>query len=199
MRFPLPKKDSDGKYKNGTMKRLAELVEYPPLNEGQDPLKDKLIPYYYTTRDPSHPGFNYYNGIIEKISNQPKGPFDAEAMNVNTDYAQTGADAINSDTTDPFIRMLVNDLQTDKTSGWDVLKANDSYSVRAYMAAKYMPSFNLNLPPQHLPSNVINWCALLGGSSEGYDRALTESVFASLAFAKVGDSDYGDVDWKCFE
>ncbi|KAI6130594.1 hypothetical protein EV401DRAFT_1884385 [Pisolithus croceorrhizus] len=64
--------------------------------------------------------------------------------------------------------------------------ANDSYSLRAYMAFKYIPSVNLNLPPQHLHHKVINWCELLRSSTKWYDRALTEEVFESLAFAKVG-------------
>ncbi|KAF8435776.1 hypothetical protein L210DRAFT_3648445 [Boletus edulis BED1] len=199
MRFPIPKKDVHGQYKNGTMKRLAELTEYGPLNEGQDRLKDKLIPYYYTARQGSKPGFYYLNGILEEVSDKPKGSFDAEAMNVGAEYAQAGADAISSDVTNPFVRILIDDLEKGTTMGWEVMNANDSYSVRAYMASKYMPSDGLKLPPRHLSNNVINWCTLLGGSSGGYDRALTEAVFSSLAFAKVGDTDYGDVDWKCFE
>lgn len=199
MRFPLPKKDAHGQFKDGTMKRLAELTEYGPLNEGQDRLKDKLIPYYYSAREGSKPGFYYFNGILQPVSTEPKGAFDAQAMNVHDDYVQAGADAINNDVSNPFVRTLIKDIETGGTRGWAVMKANDSYSVRAYMASKYLPSNNLNLPPQHLPSNVINWCGLLEGSSGGYDRALTESVFSSLSFAKVGDTDYGDVDWKCFE
>ncbi|KAG6380589.1 hypothetical protein JVT61DRAFT_4953 [Boletus reticuloceps] len=203
MRFPLPKKDEQGNYKNGTMKRLAELTEYGPLNKGQDKLKEKLVPYYYTVREGSKPGFYYFNGVFEAVSDKPMGSFDAEGMKVSADYAAAGADAINSDITNPFIRMLIDDIQNDKTTGWDVMKANDSYSIRAYMASKYLPSYNLNLPPQHLSNNVANWCALLGGShgagSGGYDRALTEAVLESMAFASVGNTDYGDVDWKCFE
>ncbi|KAF8131457.1 hypothetical protein EV363DRAFT_1449854 [Boletus edulis] len=151
MRFPIPKKDVHGQYKNGTMKRLAELTEY---------------------------GRHSRRGA---------------------EYAQAGADAISSDVTNPFVRILIDDLEKGTTMGWEVMNANDSYSVRAYMASKYMPSDGLKLPPRHLSNNVINWCTLLGGSSGGYDRALTEAVFSSLAFAKVGDTDYGDVDWKCFE
>ncbi|KAH0837761.1 hypothetical protein J3R83DRAFT_5939 [Lanmaoa asiatica] len=185
MRFPLPKKDADGQYKNGVMKRLAQLTEYGPLNEGRDRLKDKLIPYYFSARKGSQPGFYYFNGIFQSASTEPKGSFNAQAMSVHDDYIRAGANVINKDVINPFARMLIKDLQTNETRGWDVMKANDSD--------------NLELPPHHLPNNVINWCGLLESSSGGYDRALTESVFASLAFAKVGNTDYGDVDWKCFE
>lgn len=114
--------------------------------------------------------------------------------------SKAGADAITSDVTKLFVGMLIKDLEDGVKKGWEVMKENDSYSVRAYMTSKYLPSASLELPPQHLPNDVINWCGLLSGSSGGrYDRALTESVFSSLAFAKVGEADFGDVDRKCFE
>ncbi|KAH7885591.1 hypothetical protein F5I97DRAFT_1830693 [Phlebopus sp. FC_14] len=183
MRFPLPKKDDQGRYKNGA----------------PDPLSSKLIPYYYKAREGSKPGFYYFNGVSQPVSDAPKGPFRAHEMGVDAAYIKATADAISSDVTKPFIRALVQDMKTGTKKGWEVMKANDLYSVRAYMASKYLPSDNLQLLPQHLPNNVINWCGLLGSSSGGYDRALTESVFSSLSFAKVGDTDYGDVEWKCFE
>lgn len=198
MRFPLPKKDEDGKYKNGTMKRLAELIEYEPLNTGSDPLKDTLIPYYFSARDPTNPGFYYFNGEHQLVGGA-KGSFRAQDMGVSADYIQAGSSAIHSDVINPFVRILINDLENDKKDGWAVMKENDSYSVRGYMASKYLPSYSLSLPPKHLSNDVINWCNLLESSSGGYDRALTESVFSALAFANVGNNDYGDVDWKCFE
>ncbi|KAI5990300.1 hypothetical protein F5J12DRAFT_863110 [Pisolithus orientalis] len=201
MRFPLPKKDAQGRYKNGIMKSLAELIIYPPLNQGLDRLSDRLIPYYYKAREGPNlkPGFYYFNGVYQPVSKEPKGPFRGEEMGVDADYIKAGADAISSDVTKPFVRMLIEDLKHGVKKGWKVMKENDSYSIRAYMASKYLPSANLELPPQHLPNDVINWCGLLGSSSGGYSHALTESVFSSLAFAKVGGTDFGDVDWKCFD
>ena len=200
MRFPLPKKDEDGKYKNGTMKRLAELTEYGPLNQGSDRLKDKLIPYYYSARDPAHPGFYYFNRVHQQVEkNVPKGSFKGNDMGVGAAYIKAGSDAIQSDIINPFTRVLITDLETGGKDGWTVLMENDTHSVRSYMASKYLPSYSLNLPPRHLSSDVINWCNLLQNSSGGYDRALSESVFSALAFANVGNNNYGDVDWKCFE
>ncbi|KAI6141914.1 hypothetical protein BKA82DRAFT_1003011 [Pisolithus tinctorius] len=201
MRYPLPKKDAQGRYKNGIMKRLAELIIYPPLNQGLDRLKDRLIPYYYKAREGPNlkPGFYYFNGVYEPVSETPKGPFRGQEMGVDADYIKAGVDAISGDVTKPFVRMLIEDLKHDEKKGWKVMMENDSYSVRAYMASKYLPSANLELPPQHLPNDVINWCGLLSSSSGGYNHALTESVFSPLAFAKVGGTDFGDVDWKCFD
>ena len=201
MRFPLPKKDENGKYKNGTMKRLAELIEYGPLNEGIDSVKDKLIPYYVDTRDPSNPGFYYFNGIHQRVEKgTPKGPFNAKDMGVGAAYVAAGSDAIHEDVIKPFTKILIKDVQTGSKDGWAVIKQNDSYSVCGYMATKYLPSEHLNLPPQHLSNDVINWCNLLQASSSGgYARALTEEVFLELSFAQVGDNNYGDVDWRCFE
>ncbi|KAF8435775.1 hypothetical protein L210DRAFT_3648444 [Boletus edulis BED1] len=199
MRFPLPKKNANGQYKNGIMKRLAELIEYGPLNQGSEPLRRKLIPYYYSAREGSKPGFYYFNRVLEQVSNNPKGSFDAEAMNVATGYVRAGTDAIVDDAINPFARILVEDLQTNKRTGWEVMMENDKYSTSAYMASKYMPCDGLKLPPRHLPTNVINWCELLQDSTSGFGHALTETVMDALAFASAGDTDYGDVDWKCFE
>lgn len=187
MRYPLPKKEQ-GQYKNGIMKRLADLIVHLDL-------EDRLIPYYYKADN----GFYYFNGVREPVSKKPRGDFRGAEIGVDAEYIKAGADAITSDVVDPFVKLLIDDLIHGTKEGWKQMKENDSYSVRAYMAFKYLPSDNIRLPSQHLPNDVINWCALLGGSSGGYDRALTESVLSSLAFAKVGNTDFGDVDWKCFD
>ncbi|KAI9573041.1 hypothetical protein HD554DRAFT_2167323 [Boletus coccyginus] len=189
MRFPLPKKDDQGRYKNGAMKRLAKLTEYGPLNEGRDRLRDSLIPFYFEARNGSKPGSYYYNGIREPVSGAPKGHFGAQDMGVDADYIRAGANAIMADVTQPFARMLLQDVETGKRRGWEVLMANDSHTIRSYIATKHLPSAHLELPPQHLPNNVVNWCGLLGGRS---DYALVEAVFRFLI-------NRGDVQWKCFE
>ncbi|KIK22552.1 hypothetical protein PISMIDRAFT_102233 [Pisolithus microcarpus 441] len=201
MYYPLPKKDEQGRYKNGIMKRLADLITYPSLNEGSDRLEDRLIPYHYKTREGPNmkPGFHYFNRVRESISNEPKGPFRGEVMGVDAAYIKAGADAITNDVVDPFVRLLAEDLKNGTKKGWERLKENNSYSVGGYMAFKYLPSDKVKLPTKQLPDPVINWCSLLCASSEGYGRALVESVFSSLAFAKVGSTAPGDVDWKCFD
>ncbi|KAI6141916.1 hypothetical protein BKA82DRAFT_28642 [Pisolithus tinctorius] len=193
MRYPLPKKDGQGQYKNGIMKRLAKLIIYPPLNQGLDRLKDRLMPYYYKAREGPNlkPGFYYFNGVRERISDKP-GCFHAEELGIDSSYVKAGTDAISSDVAEPFARMLIEDIKREKKEGWKIMMANDSYSVRAYMSFKYLPSVHLLLPPQHPPNRVVNWCELMENSTKAYDRALTEEVFESLAFAKVEDSDFGD-------
>ncbi|KAI6020427.1 flavin-containing amine oxidoreductase-domain containing protein [Pisolithus microcarpus] len=200
MRYPLPKMDDKGRYKNGIMKRLAELIIYPPLNQGSDRLKDKLIPYYFKAREGPNlkPGFYYFNSVRERISDTP-GPFRAEELGVTSKYIKAGSADIHTDVITPFSKMLIEDMGQETKEGWRMMMENDSYSLRAYMAFKYMPSVHLNLPPQHLDHTVINWCELLQSSTKWCDRALTEDVFESLAFAKVGGTDFGEVDWQCFE
>ena len=198
MRFPLPKKDNQGRYKNGVLKRLAELIEYEPLNQGRDRLRDRLIPFYFQARNASKPGFYYFNGIREPVSNLPKGAFGAQDMDIDPDYIRAGADAILDDVTWPFARMVVQDVETGTRKGWEVLKANQSYTLRSYMATKYLPSTHLELPPDHLPNKVINWCGLLGGYG-GQDVPFVELVFLLLTFHGRGDTNYTDVQWQCFE
>ncbi|KAI5990294.1 amine oxidase [Pisolithus orientalis] len=200
MRYPLPKKDEQGQYKNGIMKRLAELIIYPPLNQGSDRLEDKLVPYHFEALEGPNlkPGFYYFNGVRERISDKP-GSFHADQLGVAPSYIKAGTDAIHNDVIEPFARLLIADIEQGKKEGWRVAMANDSYSLRAYMSFKYIPSVNLDLPPQHLHHKVVNWCELLQSSTKWYDRALTEEVFESLAFARIGGTDFGDVDWKCFD
>ncbi|KAI6143742.1 hypothetical protein BKA82DRAFT_2424013 [Pisolithus tinctorius] len=187
MRYPLPKKDEQGQYKNGIMKRLAELITYPPLNQGSDRLKDKLIPYHFEAREGYNlkPGFYYFNGVRERISDKP-GSFHADQLGVAPSYIKAGTDAIHTDVIEPFARLLIADIEQGKKEGWRVMMANDSYSLRAYMSFKYIPSVNLDLPPQHLHHKVVNWCELLQSSTKWYDRALSEEIFESLAFARIG-------------
>jgi hypothetical protein len=191
MRFPLPEKDSRGRYKNGITKRLAELTEYGPLNEGRDRLRDSLIPYYFTVRQDSAPGVYYFNA-----SHVP--PFGAQAMGVDDAYIRTGVEAVSNDVTEPFVRMLLEDLETGEKKGWEMLMANDSYTLRSYMGTKYIPSSHLGLPPEHLPSNVINWFGLFGPAN---DQALSEIVLISmlLSLSSTGNTNGGALQWKCFE
>ncbi|KAI6020431.1 hypothetical protein BKA83DRAFT_16922 [Pisolithus microcarpus] len=172
MRYPLPEKDGQGQYKNGIMKRLADLIGYLDL-------ESKLIPYHYKARKGS--GFYYFNDVREPVSKEPKGDFRGAEIGVGAEYIKAGADNITKDVVKPFVKALVDDLQHGTKKGWEMMKENDSYSVRAYMAFKYLPSDDIKLPKKHLPNDVINW------------------FLSSLAFAKVGDTDFGKVEWKCFD
>ncbi|KIJ70595.1 hypothetical protein HYDPIDRAFT_164579 [Hydnomerulius pinastri MD-312] len=198
MRYPLPKKDDSGKYRNGVMKRVAELIEYEKLNQGPEPLRSKVIPYYFETQNPCKPGFLYFNRVRTHVGDA-KESFEAAKMGVRPEYIKAGVGPIVYDVVEPFGRMITEDMQTGQKRGWQVMKQNDGYSTRAYMSLKYMPSINLGLAPTHLSTNVINWCEMLDKSSGWYDRGLTETVLESLAFAKAGGKPFGEVEWKCFD
>ncbi|KAI6143737.1 hypothetical protein BKA82DRAFT_36372 [Pisolithus tinctorius] len=119
MRFPLPKNDAQGQYKNGIMKRLAELIVYPPLNQGLDRLEDRLIPYYYKAREGPDfkPGFYYFNGNRERISDTLEC-FRAEQLGMAASYIKAGMDAIHIDVIEPFARMLIADINREKRRHW---------------------------------------------------------------------------------
>jgi hypothetical protein len=120
-------------------------------------------------------------------------------MGVESEYIKAGVDNIVADVVEPFSRMIMEELEQNSTKGWDIMKQNDAYSLRAYMSFKYIPSVDLKLPPMHLTTNIINWCETFDKSTGWYDRALTEQVSEALAFAKAGSQTIGDVEWKCFE
>ncbi|OAX41858.1 hypothetical protein K503DRAFT_436190 [Rhizopogon vinicolor AM-OR11-026] len=202
MRYPLPKKDENGKYKSGVMKRLGELIEYSKLNDGLAvPLRDTIIDYYYQARTGGT--FKYFNSERYQVPLENPDPpnFRAREMGVESEYITAGVDNIAADIVIPFARMIMEDvgLDTNMGKGWDLMMQNDAYSLRAYMSFKYIPSVDLKLPPSHLNTNTINWCETFDKSTGWYDRALTEQVLEALAFARVGSSTFGEIEWKCFD
>ena len=195
MRYPLPEKDSSGNYKTGIMKRLGELIDYPKLNDGDTPLNTKLIDYYFKAR--AGGTFLYFNNQRYQVSEGTHQPdFHAREMGVESEYVNVGVDNIVEDVVEPFSRILLRDLEQQTDTGWKTMMENDAYSVRSYMSFKYIPSVNLKLPPMHLATNVINWCETFDNSTGSYDRALTEQVCDTLAFATAPGE---VVEWKCFE
>ena len=201
MRYPLPKKGDDGKYESGVMKRLGELIDYSKLNDSsfEVPLHKTLINYYFKAKTGGT--FLYYNNERYQVpSTDPSPPdFRAREMGVESEYIKAGVDNIVADVVEPFSRMIMEELEQNSTKGWDIMKQNDTYSLRAYMSFKYIPSVDLKLPPMHPTTNIINWCETFDKSTGWYDRALTEQVSEALAFAKAGSQTIGDVEWKCFE
>ncbi|KAG0704662.1 hypothetical protein DFH29DRAFT_848626 [Suillus ampliporus] len=198
MRYPLPKKDNQGHYKPGVMKRLGDLINYSKLNDSHNiPLKSRLIDYYFTAK--AGGSFYYFNKQRYQVSDPSSKPpdFRAQEMGVEPEYVAVGVEKIVGDVIEPFARILTQDLEQQSRRGWDIMRKNDVYSLRAYMSFKYIPSVSLGLSPMHLDTNVINWCETFDKSTGWYDRSLTESVFEALAFAKAGSE--RDVEWKCFK
>ena len=185
MRYPLPAVDDNGDYKPGVMQRLGWLFNYIGL-------QDKLVNYYYTS-DKS-PGFQYYNGIRVRIGTS--SDFDAPALGINNSYIAAGTSAIIDDVVAPFAQAIYNDLSDHTTTGWDKMLSVDDHSTRSYMTFAYIPSESLNLPEQHLSTDVVNWIETFDKSTGWYDRGLTETVLEAIAFGQAGD---GVIDWKCIE
>ncbi|TFK36513.1 hypothetical protein BDQ12DRAFT_609672 [Crucibulum laeve] len=199
MRFPLPKKDGQGKYEDGVMKRLAKLFEYPKLNTGGElQLESKLRPYFFKASSTgTGKGFLYFNGVRALNDPSAQCTFHAEEMGVPDVYIKVGVERIVDDVVQPFAKGLLDDLKTGSTSGWDCMMQFDKHSMRSYLTMCYIPSKELDLPEEHLSTSVINWLETFDKSSGWYDRALTETVLEALAFAKVGDET--PVDWKCLD
>ena len=186
MRYPLPPRDKNGDYQPGVMQRLGWLIDYIDL-------KDKLIPYYYTS-DKS-PGFQYFNGIRVRIGNH--SDFDAQALGINQSYIDAGTGAIVADVLNPFALALYGDLKNHTTTGWEKMLSVDAHSTRSYMTFAYTPNnASLHIPPESLSTDVVNWLETFDKSTGWYDRGFTETVLEAIAFGQIGDE---VVDWKCFE
>ncbi|KAG1822477.1 uncharacterized protein BJ212DRAFT_1328096 [Suillus subaureus] len=190
MRFPLPKKDAQGNYKIGIMRRLGELIKYSKLNKGlsKAPLSSQLIDYHSTSKRQGH--FLYFNDQRYQVSQTSRPPdFCAREMGVDSQYIAAGVESIVQDVIRPFAQDLIKDLEQN----------HDAYSLRSFMLHKYTPSASLQIPSTYLSTNVINWCETFDDSTGSYDRSLTEAVLLSLALARVESPTFGDVEWKCFK
>jgi hypothetical protein len=117
MRFPLPKKDVEGNYKIGIMRRLGELINYSKLNTGlsKAPLSSQLIDYHFTSKRQGH--FLYFNNQRHQVSQTSRPPdFRAGEMGVNSQYIATGVENIVEDVVRPFVKDLIKDLEQNVNS-----------------------------------------------------------------------------------
>jgi len=184
MRYPLPKKDENGNYLPGVMRRVGDLFKYLEM-------EDKLIPYYYESN--ASPAFKYFNGERARIGDNAN--FNGSSLGISDTLLGLGTSTVVEDVVGPFANMLWEDLRNHTRSGWEVMMANDAYSMRAYMSFKYIPSAGFGLPPDHLSTRVINWCETFDNSTGSYSKALTETVLDVIAFGQDGS----EVEWKCIE
>ncbi|KAG1898907.1 uncharacterized protein F5891DRAFT_1190404 [Suillus fuscotomentosus] len=220
MRFPLPKKDAQGHYKMGIMRRLGELINYSKLNNidaiesappsttvnrrpftwgsCRAPLNSLLIDYHMTSKRQGH--FLYFNNQRYRVSQTSHPPdFHAQELGVDPQYIAAGAENIVKDVISPFAKDLIKDLEQNVDSGWKNLREHDAYSLRSFMSFKYTPTISLQIPRTSLSTNTINWCELLNSSTGSFEAALTEWVVDSLAFNGVESQTFGQVEWKCFK
>jgi len=190
MRYPLPPRGQDGKYKTGISQRLGNLFDFLGM-------QDKLIPYYFSS-DPDHePPFKLFNNVRARAN--ADSDWNASALGIGSDVIKVGVDKILEDIITPFTRRLLMDTQENKDGkgkGWKVMMRNDVYSTRAYMSLKYIPSSKFELEPEHLTTNVVNWLETMDTSTGSYDNAFTETVLDAIAFGSV----HGEkIEWKCIE
>jgi hypothetical protein len=182
------------------MRRLFHLFNYPPLKYKGTPLKDLLIPYYFTAKDNN--AYLYYNGIRRRGNNVAGESFRAEELGVPPEYVSVGWGKIKSDVIRPFARVVSEDLATaiPSTVGWDALMKYDSYSTRGFMSNVYRPNSSFIVPPVNVPTNVVNWCENMDTSTGWYDRAFSETVLEDLAFGfDPNPEDTKKVEWVCLE
>ncbi|KAF8879816.1 hypothetical protein BD779DRAFT_1446679 [Infundibulicybe gibba] len=195
MRFP--KTQNPNPDKADVMGRLFHLLEYGPLNVGEDKLKDRLIPYHFSPQGGN--GMMYFNNIrVQKVRNQYSGDF-LWAKMVDEKYARATPGAIMSDVTRPYVDEIMKDLASPgRKVGWKKLMTLNAYSVRSYMSTKYIPSPSLNIGDKPLPTDVVNWCEALDGSTGGFDRSFSEMVLGRIAFGADRPSD-DPFEWKCLK
>lgn len=141
----------------------------------------------------------YYNNINRKRSVSPITPQDFEITGVPArPWGEIGVEANLSNVTRPFADRLIKDVETGGSEGWKLMMRYDQYSMKAYMAGNRSDAHPKDVPDidaAHLmpyPINVVNWCEAFDTSSSAFDKALTETVLESLAFAWDGS----DFDWK---
>ncbi|KAF8596137.1 amine oxidase [Ceratobasidium sp. AG-I] len=176
MRFP----------KISSMERVFKLFEYPPLNTGDIALKAKLKPFYFIGGGNNNTYFSYNGVTIRQNAMPAQDPFKADQ-------------AITDDIISPFATRLLDDLKNGGSDGWKYMKEFDLHSTRSYMALRYTPSLDLNIPKNPLPNDVINWCETFDKSTGWYDRALSETVLEAVAFGWHPGPHPPRTQWFCVD
>ncbi|KAG1907465.1 uncharacterized protein F5891DRAFT_1181741 [Suillus fuscotomentosus] len=195
-RFPLPKKDAQGNYKIGIMRRLGESIDYSKLNNSdavestppttvnrrpftwgscRAPLNSCLIDYHMTSKRQGH--FLYFNNQCYRVSQTSRPPdFHAQELGVDPQYNAAGVENIVKDVVSPFAKDLMKDLEQN-----------------------YTPTISLQIPRTSLSTNTINRCEVSNSSTGSFDLALTEWVVDTLSFGGVESQTFGHVEWKCLK
>jgi len=209
MRYPLPRRGKDGKYKTGISQRLGNLFDFLGM-------QNKLIPYYFSS-DPKHDQpFKLFNNV--RIRANVHSDLNASALGIDEDVIRVGVKKIFDDVITPFARRLLKDSRQNRAEGegkgWKTMMRNDVYSTRAYMSLKYIPSTELDLEPEHLPTHAVNWIETMHGGTGSFDQAFSETVLGAISFGNVpGEENVckcieyecrcieqkKPIEWKCIE
>lgn len=197
------------------------MFKYDKINSCGISVKDKLIPYFFDTKDGN--GIEFYNGRRKRlnVSSGLVDPFNVQSLNVDVLYIKIGYDKIYGDVIGPFAKGLEEDLENHSDAGWKRMLEFDSFSTRSYMCHKYVPSpelVALGLPAgKHLPTDVVNWMETVSMTTgwyaillscyypqliafiSRYDRALTTTVLEELAFGFSTDPEKPKTKFWCLE
>ncbi|KAF8876585.1 hypothetical protein BD779DRAFT_1560216 [Infundibulicybe gibba] len=176
------------------MERLFHLVRYDKLNEGEDPLAGRLIPYFFEPKDNN--ALSYFNGVRERQAKGMSENFRWKELGVGEKYIKATPDAILKDVMGTYAAGLEKDLRDGEKNGWNELMKMDAYSARGYMSMKYEPEPSFGFPDKHLPTAVVNWCETLENSTGSYDRSFPEMVLEVVAF---GEDLETPPNWSCFD
>ncbi|KAH9926686.1 uncharacterized protein B0H18DRAFT_1005121 [Fomitopsis serialis] len=138
-----------------------------------------------------------YNGVLMKRSSSTEDPA-AWDIDIPSQFEQHGWSALLDNAVDPFVKELAADFARDDKKGWRLMMDYDQYSTRAYMSANRsdirQELDGLGLMPY--PTPVVDWIETFDNSSAAYDRALSEDVLDSLAFAFPQET---PVEWWCVD
>ncbi|KAG9309003.1 hypothetical protein JVU11DRAFT_11310 [Chiua virens] len=103
---------------DGTRKRLAELTEYPPLNEDED---SRMTSYISTASRRPNPGVCHFNGVYQHVT-PDKDPFNTKPMHVDADYVRTGAQSSKKSIVD-MQHEAVLEPDRERRRDWKTLRA----------------------------------------------------------------------------
>lgn len=157
----------------------------------------KLIPYIFQA--PNNTLF--YNSILKQRAGVTGHTSDFKPWGIPDAYAKHAWNDLVDNAIEPFAKALVNDVERETDDGWKMMMTYDKYSTRAYMAGDRRDNTEkldeLGLMPY--PLNVVNWCETFDASTGAYDRALTEKVLGTLAFAWPENNPTKGIEWFCVE
>ncbi|KZT70525.1 amine oxidase [Daedalea quercina L-15889] len=140
-----------------------------------------------------------YNSVLMKRANASEKPTEWRVADIPSIFAQHGWSALVQNVVNPFVEQLAQDFERRGEEGWKLMMKYDQYSTRAYMSGNRSDTQprdqldRLNLMPY--PTPVVDWLETFDKSTAWYDRALSETVLESLAFAFPQP----EVKWWCID
>ncbi|KZT10365.1 amine oxidase [Laetiporus sulphureus 93-53] len=137
-----------------------------------------------------------YNNILQprrSASSYPK-PWD---IKIPESFDNLTWNALVDNAIKPFAKKIAQDFKNNTNTGWKFMMQYDQYSTRAYMSGNREDTKSeldrLNMMPY--PISVVNWLETFDKSTGSFDKALSEAVLDSLAFAFP----VKDIKWYCID